>query len=577
METVTTECTARKAKASKPMAIFYQANKFNFFLSLFFIFCGAGVQIESAFILKSLFDIAVQGTLDDLWVILRYCVYYLGALILVQGGINVFSNRFQKKAAYQYKNHIIERILQKNISSFHKESGSNYISAFSNDLLEIEQNYLHGMFNFILQIALFICSLAAMLYLNWIITLCVLVTSALPILVSVLFSKKISTHVTNVSKENASFVALVKDLLSGFTVIKSFKVEKQIYSIFSKKNDRLEDVKKNSRILKGTFHLLSMASGSIVEFTLYGVGVYMALTGAVTVGVVLAFIQLANYVLGPINQIGVLFADIKAAKALIHKTEALANASTSDAPGTQLASFDHAIRYNNVSFAYEEGKPCLQDISVSFEKGKSYAIVGGSGSGKSTLLNLLLGYYDNYTGEVCIDGLEVKDIEKDSLYALLSVIQQNVFIFDDTIHDNITLFSEFDKTLLAYAVDSAGLTALLQDRGVAYKCGENGVNLSGGEKQRISIARSLVRQAPILLMDEGTAALDSATSHMIEEAILQIEGLTRIIVTHKMDADMMRKYDEIIVMHNGRIAEKGGFDALLGQDGYFMSLYRAVS
>lgn len=530
----------------------------------------------SAFVLKSLIDVAVQGTLDDLWVILRYCVYYLVIFLIVQGGINIFTNRFQKKAAYQYKNHILARILQKNISSFHKESGSNYISAFSNDLTVIEQNYLKGMFQFILQIALFICGLAAMAYLNWIITACVFVSSALPILISVLFSKKISAHATKVSNENAGFVALVKDLLSGFTVIKSFKVEKQIYTIFSKKNDRLEDVKKDSRVLQGTFHLLSSSAGSVVEFTIFGVGVYMALTGAVSVGIVIAVIQLANYVLGPINQIGVLFADIKAANALIQKTEALANVSSDGTLGTRLASFDHAIQYDHVSFAYEEGKPCLQDISVTFEKGKSYAIVGASGSGKSTLLNLLLGYYDSYTGAVCIDGLEVKDVEKDSLYALLSVIQQNVFIFDDSILDNITLYSEFDKALLTYAVDSAGLSALLEDRGTAYKCGENGVNLSGGEKQRISIARSLVRQAPILLMDEGTAALDSATSHIIEEAILQIEGLTRIIITHKMDADVMRKYDEIIVMHNGNIAEKGGFDALLARDGYFKSLYRAA-
>ena len=194
-----------------------------------------------------------------------------------------------------------------------------------------------------------------------------------------------------------------------------------------------------------------------------------------------------------------------------------------------------------------------KEVLLTFEKGKSYAVVGSSGSGKSTLLRLLLGFFKNYEGNVYVDNNNLKDISLDSLYDVVSVIQQNVFLFNKSIKDNITMFKEFNINKVERAINISGLSNLISDKGLDYECGEEGANLSGGEKQRISIARCLLRETPILLMDEATAALDNQIAFQVESDILSISGLTRIIVTHKLEETLLDKYDEIVVLKDGQV------------------------
>lgn len=234
---------------------------------------------------------------------------------------------------------------------------------------------------------------------------------------------------------------------------------------------------------------------------------------------------------------------------------------------------ENSITLRDVSFAYEENKEVLKNVSVEFTKNKSYAIVGGSGSGKSTLLSLLLGYFRGYKGKVMFDDSEIRDIAVESLYDMFSVVQQNVFLFDSSLKNNITMFKEFDENEYSKAVKLAGLTALVREKGSSYECGEGGRNLSGGEKQRVSIARCLIRGTPVMLMDEATASLDNATAYAVTNFILALDGLTKIIVTHKLEAEIMKKFDSIIAMNNGTVAEMGTFTELMKRKGYFYSLF----
>ena len=231
------------------------------------------------------------------------------------------------------------------------------------------------------------------------------------------------------------------------------------------------------------------------------------------------------------------------------------------------------ITVENLSFGYDEGKTVLHDVSLSFEAGKSYAIVGNSGSGKSTLLNLLMGSSNSYQGKILFDDHELKDIDSDSLYDLLTLVQQNVFVFNDTIKNNVTMFREFDNEKVAAALQKAHLTELIAAKGEDYVCGENGNLLSGGEKQRLSIARALLQEAPVLLVDEATAALDANTAYEVSSAILSLDGVTRIVVTHRMEEGLLRQYDKIYVLRSGRLAEAGTFEGLMAQKGLFYSLY----
>ena len=215
----------------------------------------------------------------------------------------------------------------------------------------------------------------------------------------------------------------------------------------------------------------------------------------------------------------------------------------------------------------------LHDVSAVFEAGKSYAIVGGSGSGKSTLLRLLTASSTGYRGDIRFDGNELRTIAPESLYAQLSIIQQNVFVFDASLRDNITMFRDFPAPALDSAIDRAHLRQLVTERGESYPCGVGGKSLSGGEKQRVSIARSLLKQSSILLADEMTAALDAQTAHEVTSDLLSLDGPTRIVVTHALEEALLRRYDGILVLKDGRIAEQGRFDDLMAKKGYFYALF----
>ena len=217
--------------------------------------------------------------------------------------------------------------------------------------------------------------------------------------------------------------------------------------------------------------------------------------------------------------------------------------------------------------------PEVHELDIAFRAGGCYALVGGSGSGKSTLLNLLMASSREYQGKICYDGKELRDVSPGSLYDLVSIIQQNVFVFNSTIRDNITMFSDFPKEEVDNAVRLSGLKKLIDEKGENYLCGENGAGLSGGERQRISIARALLRRTPVLLVDEATASLDAETSFEVMDAILKLDGFTRVIVTHDLDENILRRCTGVYTLKNGGISEQGSFDKLMAQKGYFYSLF----
>ena len=214
----------------------------------------------------------------------------------------------------------------------------------------------------------------------------------------------------------------------------------------------------------------------------------------------------------------------------------------------------------------------LKDVSLTLEAGKAYAVVGASGSGKSTLLGLLDGTLSGYRGHIRMDGVELSDIRRKSLTDMISVIQQSVFVFNATIRENVTLFRNFPDEEVEQAMERARLKPVVQRRGDVL-CGENGKALSGGERQRISIARSLLKRASVLMADEATAALDAQTAHQVSADLLALAGVTRLVVTHALDESLLRQYDGIVTLKDGRVAEFGTFDELMAKKGYFYALY----
>lgn len=483
--------------------------------------------------------------------------------------------RFLQRAMQQYRDYAFSRLTQKSLRSFSKEGTALYVSALTNDCTSIENNYLAATFTLIEFLFCFLGALIMMLYYSPVMLVLAVALSFLPVAVSMTAGNRLTEQEKEISKKNERFVSIVNELLSGFPVIKSFRAETQASRLFSQRNEQAEEAKKNKRRTEQLISLLANDAGIIAQMGIFLAGAWLAISGkGVTAGVVIVFVQLMNYILNPISQVPLLWSNRKAAIALMEKLSDALSENVREEGREKLNVFSEKIEVKDLTYGYEPESHVLKDLDVQFDEGKSYAIVGGSGSGKSTLLNLLMGSSSNYQGEICIDGVSIKNIESESLYQLMTSVQQNVFVFNDTIRNNVTMFHEFPDKEVTLALERSGLSEFIEKRGEDFVCGENGANLSGGERQRISIARALLRKSPIILVDEATAALDAATARAVSFSILNLVGMTRIVVTHRLEEAILRRYDKILVMKNGTICEQGNFDTLMQQKGQFYSLFQ---
>ena len=481
------------------------------------------------------------------------------------------------RALRQYKSCAFQKLSEKGISAFARENTGRYLAVLTSDVTVIGSDYLQSLFDLIMLPLNFAATLVFLLTYSPALTGASVALCVLPFLGVTVFGPGLARREKALSDANEGFVGRVKDLLAGFAVIKSFKAEPEAGRIFNGEDRALEHARSRRLRWRGAMQGAGSSLSVIMQFGMFFIGAYLALRGSITAGTVLIFTNLSHSLIQPVQQIPQLLAQRKAARGLIEKLATVTEENAARRGEPIEPALRDAIELQDVSFAYEPGKPVLQNVSMRLEAGKKYALVGPSGSGKSTLLHLLMGAHDGYTGSLTVDGRQMRAIDPDSLYDLESLIGQSVFLFDDTIRRNITMFRNFPDGAVDSAASRAGLCPLLAERGEDYRCGENGAGLSGGERQRISIARALLRGTPVLLLDEATAALDNETAYAVASAILDLEGLTRLVVTHRLEASLLARYDEVFVLRDGAVAERGTFADLMARKGYFYSLYTVAN
>ena len=502
----------------------------------------------------------------------------IGAIVIfIYASLNFISLRLRNKLVRQimsrYKNKVFKSILDRDYREFSKEKSGKFISILTENMKKIEQDYLHQYFNISKNISLMIFSLVAMFIGNWFLTLLVIIASIIPMMISGFIGQK------SVSLQNSSmiadqkYLAKVKDILAGFLVIKSFNVKEAIRQDYKNESEKLDEI----YFIKGKFDVLSnvisQLSGMIVFLVAFGGGMYLVFGGHTTIGSVTAIVQLVNFVVMPLNEIGMGMSKFREGQATLNSFEVKDVIELQT--GKTKEYFDDVISFSNVDFSYPNAEEKIfNHLSLQIKKGEKIAIVGMSGSGKSTLLNLLLRFYDVTSGYISIDNQDLQAISSESLYNLMTIVQQDVYIFDDTLKANITLSQSFTEDDIKKAVQQSGLESYVLDNesGLQALCGENGSNLSGGQKQRLSIARALIRKTPILLLDEATSSLDNQVTTEIENSILEIQDLTVLVVTHKLNKSMLKKYNRILFMKNGVIVEDGSFDNLMDRKGEFYKL-----
>ena len=502
----------------------------------------------------------------------------IGAIVIfIYASLNFISLRLRNKLVRQimsrYKNKVFQSILDRDYREFSKEKSGKFISILTENMKKIEQDYLHQYFNISKNISLMIFSLVAMFIGNWFLTLLVIIASIIPMMISGFIGQKSASLQNSSMIADQKYLAKVKDILAGFLVIKSFNVKEAIRQDYKNESEKLDEI----YFIKGKFDVLSnvisQLSGMIVFLVAFGGGMYLVFGGHTTIGSVTAIVQLVNFVVMPLNEIGMGMSKFREGQATLNSFEVKDVIELQT--GKTKEYFDDVISFSNVDFSYPNAEEKIfNNLSLQIKKGEKIAIVGMSGSGKSTLLNLLLRFYDVTSGYISIDNQDLQAISAESLYNLMTIVQQDVYIFDDTLKANITLSQSFTEDDIKKALQQSGLESYILENklGLQTSCGENGLNLSGGERQRLSIARALIRKTPILLLDEATSSLDNKVTTEIENSILEIQDLTVLVVTHKLNKSMLKKYNRILFMKNGVIVEDGSFDNLMDRKGEFYKL-----
>ena len=502
----------------------------------------------------------------------------IGAIVIfIYASLNFISlrlrNKFVRQIMSRYKNKVFESILDRDYREFSKEKSGKFISILTENMKKIEQDYLHQYFNISKNISLMIFSLVAMFIGNWFLTLLVIIASIIPMMISGFIGQKSASLQKRAMIADQKYLAKVKDILAGFLVIKSFNVKEAIGQDYKNESEKLDEI----YFIKGKFDVLSnvisQLSGMIVFLVAFGGGMYLVFGGHTTIGSVTAIVQLVNFVVMPLNEIGMGMSKFREGQATLNSFEVKDVIELQT--GKTKEYFDDVISFSNVDFSYPNAEEKIfNNLSLQIKKGEKIAIVGMSGSGKSTLLNLLLRFYDVTSGYISIDNQDLQAISAESLYNLMTIVQQDVYIFDDTLKANITLSQSFTEDDIKKAVQQSGLESYILENelGLQALCGENGSNLSGGQKQRVSIARALIRKTPILLLDEATSSLDNQVTTEIESSILNIQNLTALVVTHKLNENILKKYDRILFMKDGVIVEDGSFDNLMDRKGEFYKL-----
>ena len=532
-------------------------------------------NIAFAYSIKGIIDSGMSKNKEDL----TQAILVGAGVIFIYAGLNFISfqlrNKLVRKIMSGYKNKVFQSILDRDYREFSKEISGKFISILTENMKKIEQDYLHQYFNISKNLSLMIFSLIAMFIGNWFLTLLVIIVSSIAMLLSGFIGKKSAFMQNRAMIVEQTYLAKIKDIIAGFLVIKSFNVKEAIYQDYSYVSENLEEI----YFTKGKFDVLSnvisQLSGMIVFLVAFGGGMYLVFNGYTSIGSVTAIVQLVNFVVMPVNEVGMGITKFREGQVTLEVFE------VQDVPEFQTGKtkeyFNEVITFSNVDFSYPntEGK-IFNHLSLKIQKGEKIAIVGRSGSGKSTLLNLLLRFYEVTSGHILIDNQDLQDISIESLYNLMTVVQQDVYIFDDTLKANITLNQSFTEYDIKQAVQQSGLESyvLENELGLQVLCGENGSNLSGGQKQRLSIARALIRKTPILLLDEATSSLDNQVTTEIENSILKIQDLTALVVTHKLNKPILKKYDRILFMKDGGIVEDGSFEDLMDREGEFYKLFK---
>lgn len=467
---------------------------------------------------------------------------------------------------YDIKNDILKTLLYNEENKINQDNNMDILSLLNKDIEIIFNKYFLNIFLFTKILISLLMSLAYMLYVSVGLTFIVLFLGSINMIIPHFFVKKSGKLKEIYSQSNGTFFNSIKELLYGINTIKLYGIENLYLEKNIKTNANIEKARLNTILFDALIQIVCSSAGFLALASNVVIAGYLSYKGYFTIGTVLAVMQVMNYVLFPLSQAPMYYAEIKSVKYIVTKVK------------NYIGNYDNKCEYifdehidnillSNVFFQYPNStKNVLSNININFKNKNKYAIIGTSGCGKTTLINLLAKLETTSTGNITVNNINFNIINPKIWRKKIAVISQDIFIFNDTLKYNICLNNQISDDKLANIIEKVGLAGLVDTlpKGVDSPLGENGNLLSGGEKQRISIARALAKNAEILLVDEATSSLDKENTNNIDSIIFSLDKLV-IVVTHKYEEELLKNYDCILVMENGFIVESGNYNDLISE------------
>lgn len=538
--------------------------------------CKAACTVYLSVILGNVLDGLTTSDKTVLTAAVIKCGLLLFSFVVVSG-LDIWVTTLQTKKILNYIKHdIFSKIISGSIDKYRSMHSGKYLSILNNDIAIINEEFIDNFFDLIFQILSFAISLVIMLRINIVVTCIILGLSLVSMLVVSKISDKLMKQQIKLSESLENVTKLATDIFSGILVIKNYNLTNKIEEMYYSNDQIVEENRKKYSIMIGAINILMVCFSMLIYLTIVIFCAVSVMNATLSAGTALIILQLSSNLTDPINEIISIGSAMNSVKGIGEKIQRIQVEDECEMGSVHKDTFQESVSIHNLAFGYtEKENTVLNGVDLEFYKGKKYAIVGESGSGKTTLVKLLLKYYSKYNGEILIDNTDIRTIDIDDYCRLISSMEQDTFIFDETLWDNICLYSDYTEQEVEAAIIQAGLTSVVErlPYGLQTMLGEGGSNLSGGECQRIAFARLLLKKTPILLLDEATANLDNEMSVRIEKLVLDNNNLTLISITHKLIKQVLQQYDEIIVLKKGVVIEKGNFEQLMSKQGYFFNLY----
>ena len=512
--------------------------------------------------------------------------YLLAALVLLGIGRSVFGyckeftfDRNSQTIGTEMRKDLFAHIQTLSMDYFDTTNTGELMARVKDDVDKVKDAFgMTGML--IIQISIYIVSiLYCMFSLSPLLGLLPLAVMIFGAGLSFVLEKKFDKVYTDLSEENAALTTVAEENLAGVRTVKAFAREKFEISKFAKHNKQYYELNMEQTRLMTRFYPVYQFIGAVLPVVCAILGGVLVIQNKMDLGSLVAFVEYSRDCTWPLDMFAELANELSSSFASYKKIKAIADEKpklTEKADAVHLDEIQGNLKFENVALSLD-GKTILEGIDLELPRGKTLGIMGATGSGKSSIINLLQRFYDPSEGSISIDGVDIRDMELSQVRRTSSVVMQDVFLFSDTIEENIKMGKR--KTMALPEVKRAAKMA--QAEGFIEKMeeqyntviGEKGVGLSGGQKQRISIARALSKKSPILVLDDSTSALDMETEREIQLMLKTITDSSKIIIAHRISA--VRNADEIIYLDKGKIAERGTHEELLARKGLYYATYMA--